>query len=227
MTQSKIAAFFDFDNTLLANDSGKLGIKYLYLEKMISLPFVVKIILANQLFKRNIITSEGIAKLILKLYKGKELQPFVDGAKEFYLKHLKPNLAPSMMQQLEFHRRSGHVLVLLSASIRYMLQYVADDIGFDHLLCSDIEVGEDGILTGKPQGEICAGIYKSQAATRLAEECNIDLAKSYAYGDHGSDIDILSLVGNPVAVCPKPQLQKHAEENNWKIMDYYTTEETA
>lgn len=224
MSEEKIAAFFDFDNTFLANDSGKLGIIYLYKEKIISLPFLMKVGLANQFFKRNLIDSDKMARLIIKLYKGLELQPLKEGVKDFFEKHLKPNYAPSMMKKLEEHRAEGHVLVMLSASIRYMLEYVVEDAGFDHLLCSDLEIGEDGLLTGEPKGEICAGTYKAQAARKLAEDLKINLDKSYAYGDHGSDIDILSIVGNPVAVNPKPVLKDHALKNNWKIMDYYTVE---
>ena len=41
---------------------------------------------------------------------------------------------------------------------------------------------------------------------RLSEKYNIDLTKSYAYGDTNGDFSMLSLVGNPRAINPSKEL---------------------
>ncbi len=216
----KPAAFFDFDNTLLAGDSGKIGVKYLFERKEISLFFVLKVIMANELFKRRLITSKQMVGYVMKLYHGRALHEFEEGVVEFYQTLIKPSLSYKMLEKLEYHRNQGHRLVLLSASIRYMLTHVYNDLNFDDLLCTDLEVGSNGLLTGKAQGKICQGQAKAEAAIKLAKEQNIDLKNSYAYGDHHSDISILSLVGNPTAVGPTSKLRQHAKENNWPIISH-------
>jgi phosphoserine phosphatase len=61
-----------------------------------------------------------------------------------------------------------------------MLEPVAEDLGFDHLLCTDLEIGEDGLLTARAKGPICLNSNKRILAEMLARKANIDLASSYA-----------------------------------------------
>ena len=49
--------------------------------------------------------------------------------------------------------------------------------------------------------------------------CEIDLRRSFAYGDHRSDIPVLALVGNPVAVGADPELGRHAATHRWTRWD--------
>ncbi len=83
-----------------------------------------------------------------------------------------------------------------------------------------MEEGKNGLLTGKPIGQICIGDYKKELTLKLVEELNIDLSKSYAYGDNQSDIPLLKLVGNPIAVAPTSKLKKFARKNNWTILNH-------
>ncbi|MFC1849636.1 HAD family hydrolase [candidate division CSSED10-310 bacterium] len=220
MVKKKVAAFFDFDKTLLSVDSAEIGLKYLWKLGEISTGLILKIVLANELFKRHIYSAESISELALTLYKGKRLQDFEEGSREYYLTELKPFLAHNIVSRLEEHRRKGHLLVLLSASIRYMLEHVVQDLRFDHLLCTDLEVGSDNLLTGKARGKICIGGHKAVAAMRLADEQAIDLVHSYAYGDHYSDLPVLELVGNPFVVAPDTKLLQVASCRNWPIINH-------
>jgi len=46
----------------------------------------------------------------------------------------------------------------------------------------------------------------------------VDLSQSFAYGDSISDVPLLELVGNPVAVYPDSQLWDHASQRGWRIL---------
>lgn len=46
----------------------------------------------------------------------------------------------------------------------------------------------------------------------------IDWSDSYAYGDSYSDLAVLELVGNPVAVKPDSRLSEIAIHRKWEIM---------
>ena len=76
------------------------------------------------------------------------------------------------------------------------------------------------MLTGKAIGQVCIGNYKKELTLKLADELSIDLKNSYAYGDNQSDIPLLKLVGNPVAVQPSSKLKEFAQNNNWQILNY-------
>ena len=83
-----------------------------------------------------------------------------------------------------------------------------------------LEEGPDGLLTGKPKGQICLGKYKQKMTQELINELNINLNDSFAYGNSQADIHLLKMVGNPVAVQPNIPLKKVAKKNNWQILKF-------
>lgn len=215
-----IGAFFDFDQTLLDTESSRLGFKYLWERRLISLGFILKVMAANFFYKRHWMSDERIAAIMLKFYHKKRLEEFQLGAAAFYQEQLKPRLAPNILKRVAQHHQEGHVLVLISGSIRYLLEPVVEDLGFDHLLCTDLEVGPDGLLTGKAKGPLCLDSTKRVLSEKLAEEAHIDLASSYAYGNHQSDLPLLELVGHPYAVEPTEPLKNVALKNEWPILKF-------
>lgn len=216
----KTAAFFDFDDTLIDTNSSKIGFKWLYDNKLLSKGFLLKTIVIGFFYKIHLISNKRMADSLIKFYKNKKLEYFTKQADEFYENLLKPRFIPEMLEKVEEHKKQGHYLVIVSGSIRYYLEPVAKDLGFDNIICTDLEEGSDGLLTGKPIGKICIDDYKRELALQLVEKENIDLKNSFAYGDNESDIQLLKLVGNPVAVQPSPKLRKLAQKNNWQILTY-------
>ena len=213
-------AFFDFDETLLDTESSRLGFKYLWERRLVSRRFIAKVMIANFFYKRHWMSDEKIAAIMLKFYRGKRLEEFQQGAAAFYREHLKPHLAPNILRRVEHHQQEGHVLVLISGSIRYLLEPVAADLGFHHLLCTDLEVGTDSLLTGRAQGPLCLDSTKRMLAERLAKDANIDLASSYAYGNHQADLPLLESVGFPNAVEPTAPLKTVAVKRQWPVLTY-------
>jgi HAD superfamily hydrolase (TIGR01490 family) len=215
----RIAAFFDFDKTLLQTDSGSLGFRFMWRRREVTPGFLARIALASLLYKRRLISPDSMGRIAIKHYRGRPIRQFLETAEEFYRDALEPNLSPAMLAKLEEHRAAGHYLVLLSASIDYYLRPVARELKFDELVCSRLLVTADGICTGRPDGPLVVGPHKLTAARALAQRENLDLAASYAYGDHASDLPLLEAFGHPVAVRPAPALRAAAEQHGWPIID--------
>jgi HAD superfamily hydrolase (TIGR01490 family) len=216
----QIGAFFDFDKTLIDVESGRIGFKYLYEIKEIRLSFLLKVAVTNFFYERDWISDTQMATIMLTFYKNRDIRPLEDGAEEFYHTYLKPHLAPRIIERVREHQKAGHTLVLVSASLRYMLVPVIKDLGFQNLLCTDLEIAGDGRLTGKTEGPICIDQHKRVAVKKLAQEKDIYLDQSYAYGNHHSDIPMLEAVGNPAVVEPTVSLKKKAIENGWPILTF-------
>jgi HAD superfamily hydrolase (TIGR01490 family) len=215
-----IGAFFDFDETLLDTESSRLGFKYLWERRIVSIGFIAKVMVANFFYRRHWMSDEKIATIMLKFYRGKRLEEFQQGATAFYQEYLRPHLAPNILRRVEHHRQEGHFLVLISGSIRYLLEPVAEDLGFHHLLCTDLEVGSDGFLTGRAQGPVCLDGTKRVLAGKLARDANIDLSSSYAYGNHQTDLPLLDSVGYPYVVEPTQPLKNIAIKKRWPVLTY-------
>jgi len=216
---SPVAAFFDFDETLLAINSSGIGFKVLKEQGYLSRSFMLKMMFALLLHRARIIDEKRMAKTFLSFYRGRDLQPFIDSAQGFYEEYLRPNLSPPVTQKLRWHQEQGHQTVLVTGSIDYYLKPVLEDLGIDHLLCTSLEVAENGLLTGKSKGPVCVGDAKVTLARSLAMDQGIDLSRSYGYGNSEMDIPMLEEVGHPVIVNPSPLLVKHARRHSWPALD--------
>ena len=217
---SHIAAFFDFDETLLEVESGRLGIQWLWDRRLVPFGYILKILVANFFYQRRLLSDERMVKIMLTFYKKKRLTDFQKGSENFYKAYLKPRLAPGILTRVHFHKNEGHLLVLISGSVRYLLEPVIRDLEFDHLLCTDLEVGKNGLMTGKPEGLVCVDQNKKKLTLKLAEKLGLDLEKSYAYGNHQSDLPLLETVGNPYAVEPTADLEKVAQQRSWPVLTF-------
>ena len=220
MAMRRIGAFFDFDETLLDTASSRLGIRYLWERRLVSRGFILKALVAGFLYRRHWISDEQTSRTLLRLYRNRRLADFEEGAAAFYQEVLRPRLAPNTLARVAYHREQRHCLVLISGSIRYMLEPVAQDLEFEHLLCTDLEEGPDGLLTGRPNGSLCLDATKRRLAIELARNFGIDLELSYAYGNHQADLPLLESVGFPCVVEPTGPLRKIALERNWPILAY-------
>ena len=101
-----------------------------------------------------------------------------------------------------------------------MLEPVAQNLGFKHLLCMDLEEGCNGLLIGRPEGPLCLDSTKRRLAAELSRSIGIDLERSYAYGSHQADLQLFESVGFPQVVEPTRPLRKIALERNWPILDF-------
>lgn len=220
MQNGRVAAFFDFDKTLLDTESSRLGIRYMHDRRMVSTGYILRVLVANFFYQRHWLSDEKMAVVLMKVYRRRRMADFRQGAVEFYQTCLKPHLAPRMVDRLSWHRSEDHVVVLISGSVRYMLEPVVADLGIHHLLCTDLEVGPGGILTGRSAGPLCLDARKRDLAGELAARVGLDLGRSYAYGNHQSDLPLLEMVGHPHAVEPTRPLRAVARQCNWPILTY-------
>ncbi|WP_103532676.1 HAD family phosphatase [Streptomyces sp. SM11] len=113
---------------------------------------------------------------------------------------------PAVLAALRKHQENGDCIVLVSGSFAAVVDPIAADIGADHVLCTRPEV-RDGIFTGSVAGEPCIGEGKRRAVRDLAKgyPC-INLTDCHGYGDHPSDLPMLTEVGHPVVVGGSPEL---------------------
>lgn len=107
-------------------------------------------------------------------------------------------LRPEMAERVRWHRGEGHELIIVSASLRYYLTPFAENLGFDHVIAVDLEVGSDGRLTGRLAGPNVRGPEKAvRLRSWLGDE---EPAESWAYGDSSGDVELLEMVDHPTWV---------------------------
>lgn len=100
------------------------------------------------------------------------------------------------MARLAWHRQAGHCCVLVSASPDIYLRRVASQLGFDGLICTEMEV-QGARLTGRMHTPNCHGeqkVLRLQAwlSARFGGE-SAQAMRLYAYGDTAGDKPLLRL----------------------------------
>ena len=55
-------------------------------------------------------------------------------------KHLQKKLYCEAQELVDTHRQLGHQLVIVSSATRYQIEPVAEALGIEHILCTELEV---------------------------------------------------------------------------------------
>jgi phosphatidylglycerophosphatase C len=108
----------------------------------------------------------------------------------------KVKLAPEMQERLAWHRREGHEVVIVSASLDLYLSDIAARLGVDHVLCSTIDTSA-AVCNGALIGGNCRGPEKAKRLRAWLGDGNVEL---WAYGDSSGDNEMLALADHPIRV---------------------------
>lgn len=99
---------------------------------------------------------------------------------------------------LDAHAAAGRRLVAVTASFGPALERVRRRWPTLELLCTEPVVAGGRYTGGITKALV--GDAKAQAVRRHAALSGVDLASSYAYGDHSSDLPFLALAGESMLV---------------------------
>jgi putative phosphoserine phosphatase/1-acylglycerol-3-phosphate O-acyltransferase len=213
------AAFFDFDGTLIAGFSVASFVGRKLLSGRMSPREVLEQLLTIGDYGLGRTDFVGLLTRAAASLRGTSDSALRDFAKEVFEKDLSANLYPESRALVEAHVRKGHTIVIVSSATQYQVEPAAAELGFDHILCTQLEV-EDGTVTGKLAAPMCYGKGKFDAARRFAKEKRISLAKSYFYTDGSEDIPLLEAVGFPRPLNPDDALRKKARREGWPVQSF-------
>jgi HAD superfamily hydrolase (TIGR01490 family) len=217
--QSRPAAFFDLDKTLMAGSSGVFFARAAYETGMISRSRLLKDLYENLRFRLRGSTddrADNVRKRVGEMIAGvpvrdlQRLSPRV-------LAGVLPRLYPQMLERAYAHQDSGVPVYILTAASQEMADLLAHVLSFDGGLGSRSEI-VDGRYTGRPAGPFNYREGKVISMQQLATLEGIDLAASHAYSDSESDLPMLRAVGRPVVVNPDAELRRIAVEEGWEVL---------
>lgn len=129
-------------------------------------------------------------QLLARLFAGDQAERVTEEGRR-YAATLPRRLRPEAQQRVDWHRREGHELVIVSASLLAYLEPFAATHGFDHVIGVGLEVGDDGRLTGCLTGPNVRGPEK---ALRLQAWLDgIEPDRLWAYGNSRGDHELMAL----------------------------------
>jgi HAD superfamily hydrolase (TIGR01490 family) len=134
---------------------------------------------------------------------------------------LKPHLFNQGTACVADHLREGRRVVLVTGSIDFIIEplarHLAQSAGSDASIALVARTLEhtNGRFTGQLDGPPIGEQEKSVQMRRFAENHDIDLSASYAYGDSIADLPMLETVGFPNVVNGDRELRETASQRGW------------
>ena len=113
-------------------------------------------------------------------------------------------LRDDTVARLQRHRELGHRVVLASASLEPYLAPFGQLLEVDGVVCTRLERGPDGRLTGRLDGPNCRGAEKARRLEQWLVTQGLTGASLWAYGDSPGDAELLALADHPVWVDDAP-----------------------
>ncbi|MBP5513731.1 MAG: phosphoserine phosphatase SerB [Bacteroidaceae bacterium] len=110
-------------------------------------------------------------------------------------------------------KRYGYKIALLSGGFTFFGEYLQKKLGIDYVYANELEVGEDGKLTGRYKGDIVDGHRKAELLRLIAQVEKVDLEQTIAVGDGANDLPMLSLAGLGIAFHAKPRVVANAKQS--------------
>lgn len=212
---SKIAAFFDVDGTIFRDS---LLIKHF------------KLLIKNDLLPMNAWTSN--VKNSFEKWANRDgdydtyledlVNNYTEGIKSIEINKINDiaikvidlygdKLYRYTRERIKFHKEQGHLLVIISGSPKFLVEKMAKKLGFDMYFATEYFIKDNYFVDVK--SPMWDSESKKKTVNLLVKDQDIDLSKSYAYGDTNGDYTMLSLVGNPFAINPAKKLITNIEKD--------------
>ncbi len=212
-------ALFDMDHTLVAADSSALWNEFLWEKKLISA--------AQRALREQFVDDYHQARLDIKAAYAFELEMIQALPPEQRLalreEYLRTKLAPFLtvkgQAKIRHHREQGEHIIIITATVDFIAEPVADYFKADTLIASRAEM-IDGRYTGDFIPEPCIGAGKLRCFEHWLKQQAIKPTYITFYSDSQNDLPLLYHADKAIAVDPDPVLKKIAEEKNWEIVSF-------
>lgn len=111
-------------------------------------------------------------------------------------------------------KAQGYYLIAISGSQHQIVEKISKYYGFDEWIGTKYTSEDNKLGT---YSEFPAGA-KDKALKKIIEKRDLTLQDSVGVGDTESDIPMLEMVENPIALNPSKGLLERAKEKKWKII---------
>lgn len=201
-----IIAVFDFDGTLIKEDSMVLFFRRYYKFSLGNIGTSLRIVWETVKFFMKINTQkqfkEKFINLMIRSSKNSDLEEIVTDFSGFLLR----KILKDALLEINRLKEKGYETVLLSASLDFYLSQIKEALGFSTLICTQTSLRDSKVTI---TGDNCYG--KNKIAKLIAQypKDTIDWQNSYCFTDNPSDSALLSHFGNAFAVNSKKLAAKN------------------
>ena len=208
----RIAAVFDVDQTLIQGSTERLFFRYLVRQGLLPKPRALSFLGGLALHPRQRFRDKTYLQ-------GLPVAETLQLARKCHGEEIAPRLSATGVACIREHQTRGHDIVLLTGSLAFLTQPLKEELGADWLIATQV-VQHGNRFTGETTGLHPRGENKLRLLLELTRAQNLDLNRSFAYGDHLQDLPLFRRIGYPVAVNPSWRLKRLARRHQWPIRSF-------
>jgi HAD superfamily hydrolase (TIGR01490 family) len=174
----------------------------------------------EQAYRAGSISAQAFSEFYLSTLAGRS-RAQLDVLREACLREcLVPRIPASARRLVDAHRTPDELLVMSTATSRYLTELTAAHLGFEHLIATEPEE-VDGVFSGRSRGVLNMREGKVQRLREWLVQNALPealLAEARFYSDSINDLSLLQAVREPIAVDPDARLLAHAQSQGWKVL---------
>ncbi|AQQ53978.1 HAD family hydrolase [Planococcus lenghuensis] len=217
------AAIFDFDGTLYAGETFDLlmnHLKYHPTHKNRYQKFYRAIMPPYIGYKLKLVPEAVMREKSMQAYLSAFHQLSETELTDYFREvadKMKDNLNQEVKKRMEKHAEQGDFVMLVSGAFTPLLDAVTADLPVDRVIGTQVSY-PNGILDKRSPVRHIQSERKIEEIKAALGDREIDWNDSFAYSDSVSDLPILELAGNAVAVQPDERLRTIASKRGWEIL---------
>ncbi len=214
-------ALFDLDHTLLDGDSDVLWCNFLIARGLLDAEaFGARNAAMERDYRAGTVGVQDFCDFYVATLAGRSAAEWQPVRQAFLDEVVVPRLWAAGQALVRQHQQAGDLVLMTTATNRFITERTAAHFGIQHLLATECEVDGAGIFTGRSTGQLNmreGKLLRLQAW--LAERgLPLDALDSTLYSDSINDLPLLSAVTRAVAVDPDERLSAIAAERGWQVM---------
>lgn len=214
----RVGAFFDLDGTLVAGFTAMAHAGDRIRRRQASIGEVLGILEASVRYRFGRMQFERLLVRGAGYLRGELLSDLDELGERLFESRITARIYPAMHEIVQAHQARGHTVVLSSSALTIHAAPVARFLGITQVLCNHFELDTRGALTGDIVKPILWGPQKAAAVQQYCDANSVDLQHSYFYADGDEDLPLMSLVGHPRPVNPRPRLAAMAVRHGWPVL---------
>jgi putative phosphoserine phosphatase / 1-acylglycerol-3-phosphate O-acyltransferase len=210
----EVGAFFDFDGTLIAGYSAGAWYGDRLRRLQVGPTELARTLVAGFDMSLRGTDVTRFMQIAVSAWAGRSADEIEELGERLFVQHIAGMTYPQAAPLIRAHREAGHTIAIASSATPFQVAPLARELAIEHLLCTEVEV-VNGVVTGELAGPVLWGRGKADAVRGFAARLDVDLARSYAYGNGKEDLEYLETVGRPRPLNPDGGLRELAKERDW------------
>jgi HAD superfamily hydrolase (TIGR01490 family) len=212
---------FDLDHTLLDGDSDVLWCEFLMDRGVLDrAEFEVRNRCMARDYQAGTVSPLDFCEFYISTLRGKSRTGWEPLRREYFDIAIAPRIGPAAHELVARHHQAGDLVVLTTATNRFLTELTATHLGIANLIATECEVGVDQRFTGRIAGTLnmregkVTRLHEWLAAQRIA----LHEVKTTLYSDSINDLPLFEAVHHPVAVDPDELLAAQAMQRGWPVL---------